>query len=139
MPDGDEERTGRPRLTSLLRSIPDLVRRLIRDEVRSARDELTGKLKAAGVGAGLTVGGGILALFALGALVTAAIDGLDLVVPRWLAALIVAGALLLLAATLVIVGVRRLRTGVPPLPTDSLASVKEDILAVKGTLRTPSR
>lgn len=137
--DDDDERERRPRLTSLLRSLPELVGRLIRDEIRAAQQELTSKLKAAGVGAGLAVVGAVLGLFGVGALVTAAIAGLDVALPRWLAALIVAAVLLLLAGIFVLVGVRRLKAGVPPVPTDSIESVKEDIRVVKGTQRGPRR
>ncbi len=64
---------------------------------------------------------------------TAAIAGLDLVVPLWAAALIVAGVLLVLTAALVLAGVAKLKSAFPPVPTDTIAAVKEDVKAVRGT------
>lgn len=125
----------RPGLFALLRSVPDLVTRLIRDEIRSAQEEFSRKVKATGLGAGLAAAGAVLALFALGALVTAGIAGLDLVLPHWLSALIVAGGLLLIAGILVAVGVAKLKAGVPPVPTDAVESMKQDVRAVAGAGR----
>ena len=80
------------------------VSRLVRDELALARAELTQKGKHAGIGIGLFGGGGALAFFGLGALVATAILLLDLVLPAWAAALIVAVALFLVAGILALVG-----------------------------------
>jgi hypothetical protein len=57
---------------------------LVRGELELAKAELAEKGKRAGAGAGV-----VLAWFVVGALVTAAIAGLAVVRPVWLAALIV--------------------------------------------------
>jgi hypothetical protein len=124
----------RPRLLDLAASIPRQVSRLVRDELRAAQVELVTKLKAAGVGAGLLAGGLVVLLFAINALLAAAILGLAVVLPAWLSALIVGVVLAIIAAVLALVGVRKLRAGVPPVPTESIDSVKEDIRTVKGTI-----
>lgn len=63
----------------LMTQLTEQTSRLIRDEMLLAKVELKNSAKHAGVGAGLFGGGGILALLGLGALVTAAIAGLALV------------------------------------------------------------
>ncbi|MCU1406802.1 MAG: uncharacterized protein JWQ43_3105 [Glaciihabitans sp.] len=128
--DESNERVG---LVSLLRRIPQQISRLVRDEISAAKLELTNKLKAAGLGAGLVVGGAIFGLFAFAVFLTAAIAGLSTVFQVWLAALMVAVLLLIIAGILVMMGVKKLKAGVPPLPTDSIHSVKADIRTVKGT------
>lgn len=59
---GDERSVG-----ELVRQMSEQVSHLIRDELRLARAELEQKGKRAGVGAGLTGGGGVLSLLGLGA------------------------------------------------------------------------
>ncbi|TPW77475.1 phage holin family protein [Schumannella soli] len=132
----DDERDDEPRsrrgLLGLLRGIPDLVRRLIHDEIRSAREEIAARLRAAAVGLGLTAAGAVLLLFGIGQLVGAGAEALHLLLPRWLADLIVGGALAVVAAILLLLGVRLLRRGVPPVPAETLASVKDDVRAATG-------
>jgi cytochrome c biogenesis protein CcdA len=123
----------RQSLASLLKSIPGLISQLISDEIRAARLELTSKLKAAALGAGLLIAGIVVGLFTLGVLIATAILGLSNVVAPWLASLIVAIALLVITAILVLIGIGRLKKGVPPVPKETIASVKEDVRAVKGT------
>jgi Flp pilus assembly protein TadB len=132
---GERQSGERVGLIGLVRQLPGQVSRLIRDEIRAAQMELSEKLKAAGLGAGLLVGGAVLALFAFGALIAAAILGLAEVLAPWLSALIVGVVLLLIAVVLALLGQRRLKKGIPPLPQDSIESVKADIRTVKGVNR----
>jgi Flp pilus assembly protein TadB len=132
---GERQSGERVGLIGLVRQLPGQVSRLIRDEIRAAQMELSEKLKAAGLGAGLLVGGAVLALFAFGALIAAAILGLAEVLAPWLSALIVGVVLLLIAGVLALLGQRRLKKGIPPLPQDSIESVKADIRTVKGVNR----
>ncbi|RBY95540.1 phage holin family protein [Blastococcus sp. TF02-8] len=115
----------------LIGALPDLVTRLVRDEVRLAQAEVTQKAKRLGIGAGLFGGAGLLAALGLGALVTAAILGLANVMPGWLAAIAVALVLFAVAGVLALVGKKDVQQAAPPLPTETLASVQEDIAAVK--------
>jgi MFS family permease len=132
---GERQSGERVGLIGLVRQLPGQVSRLIRDEIRAAQMELSEKLKAAGLGAGLLVGGAVLALFAFGALIAAAILGLAEVLAPWLSAFIVGVVLLLIAGVLALLGQRRLKKGIPPLPQDSIESVKADIRTVKGVNR----
>lgn len=119
-------------LFALIADVPRLIGDLVRAEIQAAKDEIAGKLKAAGIGVGLLVGAGLFVLFALMVLLAAAVLGLATVLPAWAAALIVGGALLLIAVIIALIGVSALKRGVPPMPTDTMDSVKEDVRAVRG-------
>jgi membrane protein implicated in regulation of membrane protease activity len=79
--------------------------------------------------------GGLVALFGLAVLVTAAILALALVLPAWAAALVVGGALLLLAGLLALLGRRQMQKASPPVPRESIESVRKDIAVVKESMR----
>lgn len=115
----------------LIGELPELVTRLVRDEVRLAQAEVKGKAKKLGVGAGLFGGAGLVALLALNALITAAVLGLANVLPGYLAAIVIAVVLLLIAGVLALIGKKDVEKAKPPLPTDTLESVKADVAAVK--------
>ena len=115
----------------LLGDLSDQVTRLVRDEVRLAQAEVTGKAKRLGVGAGLFGGAGLVALLGLHALIPAGLLGLGNVIPGWLAAIIVAVVLFAVAAVLALLGRRDVQQAAPPLPTETLASVKTDVATVK--------
>jgi len=108
--------------------------RLVRAELDLARAEVTAKAQQVGVGAGLVAGAGVLALYTLAAFIATAIIGLATAVPAWLAALIVSVALLLVTAALALLGVRRLKKGVPPVPERAIENLQEDVDAVKKGL-----
>lgn len=124
----------RPRrsLVELLTSVPEQVEELVRREIELVKTELIEKLKALGAGAGLLLAAVVVLLFLIGVLLTLAIIGLSYVMPDWAAALVVAGALLLIAAVLALVGYRILKRGIPPLPTEAIESVQKDLSAIKG-------
>jgi membrane protein implicated in regulation of membrane protease activity len=76
-------------------------------------------------------GAGVVALLGVGALVTAAILALAAVMPGWLAAIVVAIVLFLVAAVLAFVGKKDVDKATPPLPTEAIASVQADVATVK--------
>ena len=80
-------------LAELVRQLSEQTSRLARQELELAKAELAEKGKRAGIGAGMFGGAGIFGVYALGALVAAAILGLATAVAPWLAALIVTAAL----------------------------------------------
>ncbi|WP_423920375.1 phage holin family protein [Frigoribacterium sp. 2-23] len=126
-----EESTKRS-LGSLLGSLPELISRLIRGEITLAKAELVTKLKEAGLGIGLLVGAALFGFFLLAVLITAAVLGLATVLAPWLAALIVAAALLILTCVLALMGVSSLKKGVPPVPQHTVDNLKADVTALKG-------
>ncbi len=122
----------------LISDIPGLIRELIEAEIESLKAEVVGKLKAAGIGAGFLVAAGAFALFAVLVLTAAGILALALVLPAWAAALIVGGTLLLLAGIAAAIGVAQLKHGVPPTPTQTIESVKQDVRVVRGLRKRES-
>jgi len=119
----------------LIGQLTEQISRLVRDEARLAQAEVTQKAKRLGVGAGLFGGAGLFAFFGLAVLITAAVLALALALPGWLAALIVAVVLFAVAGVLALVGKKDVDKGTPPLPTQAIASTKEDIATVKESAR----
>jgi Putative Actinobacterial Holin-X, holin superfamily III len=108
-----------------LRALSQLERELARREM--ARKGATG-----GTGAGLFVGAGILALFALGFGLAAIAAGLALVVDWWLALLIVFAALVVVVAVLVLVGRTMIRKTVPLKPEQAIEEARLTAEALRG-------
>lgn len=119
-------------LGELLGELPGLLVTLVKDEIEGLKREITSRLAKLGVGAALFVVAALLGFFALAVLIAAAVLGLATVFAPWLAALIVAGALLVIVAILVLVGVRSIKKGIPPVPEESVDSLKKDVNAIKG-------
>jgi len=119
-------------LFALIADIPTLVTDLVQREIELVKTELIAKLKALGIGAGVIAGALLVLLAMLGVLLTAAILALSLIMPGWLAALLVAAVLLIIAVILGLVGYNILKKGIPPVPTESIDSIKRDIRAIKG-------
>ncbi len=136
-PDSTSTRERRGFFT-LISDLPRLIRELIEAEIESLKAEIIGKLKAAGIGAGFLVTAATFAFFAVLVLTAAGVLALALVVPPWAAALIVGGALLVLAGIAAAIGVAQLKHGVPPTPTETIESVKEDVRVVRGIRKRES-
>jgi uncharacterized membrane protein YqjE len=123
-------------IRELIDQLSEDVRGLVRAEVSVIRAELEEKLRRLAVGAALIAVAGVLGMLALGAATATAIIALANVLATWLAALIVTVVLLLVAGIAVLVGVKILRRGVPPTPTESVDSIKEDVSWVKARARS---
>ena len=119
-------------LVELVTSIPTLVSDLVAREIELLKAEMVAKFKALGIGAGLIAGALIVLLGMLGVLLTAAILALSEVMPGWLAALLVAAVLLIIAVVVGLIGYSVLKKGIPPVPTESIDSLKRDYRAIKG-------
>jgi hypothetical protein len=119
-------------LIELVTSIPTLVQQLVAREIELLKAEVLAKLKALGIGAGFLAGAALVLLAMLGVLLTAAIFALSQVMPGWLAALLVAAFLLIVAVILGLIGYGVLKKGIPPLPTESIDSLKRDYRAITG-------
>jgi len=125
--------------SELVQRASEQISRLVRDELALAKAELTEKGKHAGIGVGLFGGGGALALYGLGVLIATAILALDIVMPAWLAALIVAVVLFAVAGILALVGKKQVQQAVPPMPTAATDSVKADVDAVTAAVKEGRR
>jgi hypothetical protein len=131
--------TPEPSTAELVQHATEQLSRLVRDELALARAELLGTARHAGLGIGLLGAGGLLALYGLGALVLAAVFGLAVVLPGWLAALIVGGGLFALALLTGVAGVGQARQAVPPVPQRLAGSVRADIDTVTSAVRDRRR
>ena len=119
-------------LGALVHQLSQEIPELVRSEIRLAQAEVAEKGKRAGVGIGMFSVAGLLAFFALAALVTTAILGLANVVDAWLAALIVALVLLAAAAVAGLMGKNKVGAATPAAPERAIHGIKEDIATVKG-------
>ena len=124
------------------RSLGDLVKfvtedlsHLIRSEIKLAQVEVTEKAKGVGAGIGAFGAAGVLALFGLGLLLTTAVLALSLVVAPWLAALIVAVVVFVVAGIAALMGKKKVTEAAPPVPTRAVESVKEDVQEIKESIK----
>jgi hypothetical protein len=124
-----------PTLGALVHDMTEQVSTLVRDEIRLAQAEMTQKGKQVGVGIGLFSAAGILGLFGVGVLITTVILALDLVLPAWLAALIVAIVLLAAAGIAALLGKNNVSKATPVKPEAAIEGLKEDVATVKGEHR----
>jgi Putative Actinobacterial Holin-X, holin superfamily III len=124
---GSEQRS----ISALLQQLTEQTTRLAQQEIELAKAEMTAKGKRIGIGVGAFSGAGLLALLALGALTAAAILGLATAVAAWLAALIVAVVYLAIAGAMALAGRSKVRAATPPLPEQTVESVKEDLQETK--------
>jgi putative superfamily III holin-X len=113
--------------SELLRDLSQQTGDLVRQEMELAKAELRVKGKAAGLGAGMFGGAGLMGLYALGALTAAAILGLAIVLDAWLAALIVGLAYGAVAGVLALTGKKKVEQATPPVPEQAIESSKEDV------------
>jgi hypothetical protein len=125
----------RPGLGAAARAVSDRISSIVRLEIQLAVTELKRKALALGLGIGLLLGAGLFGLFALGFAFLTAAAALATVVSTWLALLIVAGGLFLLAGLLVLLGVGRLQKATPPLPEQAIVEAKLTAEAVRNGRR----
>ena len=123
----------------LLSELAEQTSTLVRQELALARAELLEKGRHAGIGAGLIGGGGALALFAFGALSAAVILLLDRAMAAWLAALLVAVVYGAVAAGLALKGRTEIEESTPPVPEQTVETLKEDVAWAKTQAGSDSR
>lgn len=131
---GDAPNTARrdPRLddlpmAELLKRLSEQTSTLVRQELDLAKAELTVKGKRMGAGAGMFGGAGVFGLYAFGALTACVILVLSLAMTAWLAALIVAVVYAAVAGVLALTGKKKVQEATPPVPQQTVDSVKEDV------------
>jgi Putative Actinobacterial Holin-X, holin superfamily III len=118
-------------IAELLSDLSDDLRRLARAEIKLAMTEAKRKAKRAGVGAGSFGAAAMFGFIGLCVLVTTAILALSLVWPAWLAALVMAGVVLLIAGVAAGVGRSAMKRALPPVPQWAITSVRDDIETIK--------
>jgi uncharacterized membrane protein YqjE len=115
----------------LVKQLSEQVSRLVRDEMKLATAEMSGKAKTAGKGAGLFGSSTVMALYGAGCLIACAIIALAGVMRPWLAALIVGVALFVAAGIAALAGRSALKKATPPIPSQAAESVKADVEQIK--------
>ena len=100
---------------------------IARREVELAKAEMSEKSRRLGIGSALVATAAFLGVVAFLVLVAAAVLGLATVLDPWLAALVVALALVAVAVVLGMVGSSTVQQGSPPQPNDSLEHVRRDL------------
>jgi hypothetical protein len=131
---GGEDLRERP-MGDLLKQLGEQTSRLVHQEMELAKAELSAKGKETGAGAGLLTGAGVAGLLALGTLTAFLVLVLDSAMDAKLAALIVALVWAVVAGGLAMAGRNRLRRAAPPVPEQTVETLKEDVQWAK----TPTR
>jgi hypothetical protein len=121
-----DELRDRP-LGDLVKQLAGQTSTLVRQEIGLAKAEMSQKATVAGKGAGLLGGAAVVGLLAAGSLTACLILALSEVIPAWLAALIVALVMAAVAAVLAMQGRNRIRAATPPVPEQTVETVKEDV------------
>jgi hypothetical protein len=135
VPDDQADLRERP-LGELLRMLSQETTQLVKQELELAKAEVQQKGRQAGVGVGFLGGAGVAGLLALGALTACLILLLDLAMPAWAAALIVAALWGIVAAVLGLRGREKVSQAAPPVPEQTVETLKEDVQWAKT--RMPS-
>jgi len=120
--------------------VGDLVQRmsqqtatLVRKELELAQVEMKEKGKRAGIGVGLFGGAGLVAAYAVGALIATIILVLATILDEgWIAALIVTVVLFAIAGVAALMGKKQVEQATPPQPEQAIESTKRDVDEVKG-------
>jgi|SRR5690625_4760432 len=112
---------------------------LVRDELRLAQAELRSKASDAGLGIGMFGASGLLVFFGIAGLITTAIAALALVLPVWLAALIVTAVLFLIAGGTALLGRSKVKSAGSFAPRRTLDSVKQDVSEIKESSHNEHR
>jgi uncharacterized membrane protein YqjE len=114
------------------KQVADHAKALVNLELELASLELKRKLGSLGLGLGLAVGAALFGLFALGFLFATIAAALATFLPTWLSLLIVTAFLLLVAAVLGVLGLRRIKQGTPPVPEQAIREAKLTTEALKS-------
>lgn len=126
---GSEPRPSEPGSAStgeLIGRASEQVSDLVRTEMELARAELNQTVKHAVAGASLFGGAGLIAFYGGGVLIAAAVLALALVLDAWLAALIVAVVLFVVAGVAALVGKKQVEQAPVPVQ-NSVSNVKSDV------------
>jgi hypothetical protein len=126
-------------MAELFKQLSDDVSTLVRQELKLAQAEMTEKGKKAGIGVGMFGAAGIVGLLALLTLTASLVAALATGLAVWLAALIVAVVYAALAGGLALIGKQRVAEATPPVPEQTIDSVKEDAQWAKTQLPSGSK
>ena len=109
------------------RAVTRRLQTLVQLNLELAKLEGKQKATALGVAGGLAVLAALLVVYAIGFVFASAAAGLSEAVPLWLALLIVAGVIVLLAAIAGFLAVRSARKASPPTPSQAIEEAERTI------------
>lgn len=122
----------------LLKQLSEQTATLVRQELHLARAEMEQKGRRAGRGLSLIGVSGVVGLAAVGALTATLIMLLAEWMDGWLAGLIVTIVLAAIAAFLAIQGKEKVSEATPPMPEQTIETVKEDVQWAKSQIKSGS-
>lgn len=128
---GSDRGASQEPVSELVQRASQQLTELVRGELRLAQAEMKQKGKRYGKGGGLFGGAGAVGFLMLQALVATAIAALAVPLPVWAAALIVTGALGVIAAIMVMSGKKQVEQASPPTPEQTIENVKADVAEIK--------
>jgi hypothetical protein len=126
-------------LGELLKQLSEETTRLVRQELELAKAEVSEKSRKAGAGAGLFGVAGAIGLLAAGALTACIVLALAHLLPAWSAALLVAVVYGVVAGLLALRGREKVKLATPPLPDQTIETVKEDVQWAKTQMRSDTK
>ena len=126
-------------LGELFKKLSDDLSTLVRQELKLAQAEMTEKGRKAGLGVGMFGAAGIIGLLALTTLTACVVALLATAMDVWIAALIVTVVYGAAAGVLAITGKQRVSEATPPVPEQTVESVKEDVQWAKTQLPSGSK
>jgi flagellar motor component MotA len=116
----------------LLQALAGDVQALVRQELRSVRDEMTGAARTSGRGAAMLGAAGLLGALAAGSFGTLVIRVLDRILPRPVSALVATALFGTGAGLLGAAGIAELRRAIAEASRETLADVREDVSAARS-------
>jgi hypothetical protein len=128
-----------PSIAELVKELAAETGTLLRQELDLAKAEMAERGRQAGKGARMLGAGAVVGLLAAGALTACLIAALDLSMATWLAALIVTAVYGAVAGALAMTGRKQVREGAPPVPEQTIDSVKEDVQWAKTRTRSATK
>jgi Putative Actinobacterial Holin-X, holin superfamily III len=134
----DEELRERP-IGELLGRLASETTTLVRQELELAKAEMREKGRTAAPGIGMMGAAGAAALLAAGTLTAFLVLLLAIVLDAWLSALLVGAALAVAAFVLFRLGRERVEEAGPPIPEQTVETVKEDVQWAKSQSRSAGR
>jgi uncharacterized membrane protein len=118
-------------ISELMKQLTEQTTRLAQKEIELAKAEMSIKGKRLGIGAGALGGAGLVAMFGLGTLIATIVLVLATAMTAWLAALIVTVVLFAIAGVAALIGKKKVEEATPPVPEQTVETVKEDVEEAK--------
>ena len=110
---------------------------ILRGEIALAKAEIGKQVKKAGLGGVLLAAAGVVGFYSVYFVFITIAEGIQaLGLPRWLSFLIVTVLMLLVAAVLALLGIRKMKT-VEPTPTKTIETTKATVAGLKAAIAHP--